>query len=142
MKLRKAANEQVEGMAKPCLTLAAQLRNQTETILEMHDAVGAMVVQGSNGNFVVHNIGTGIALNVTYYFRSLDSPQEAENPRYLFYVLRDQRIELPEPMNLAQYSGNCEIVFSFRSIGGRSYQSTVTMNNHVLTQFSLRDAKG
>jgi hypothetical protein len=73
MKLRMAAMEQVESMAKPCLTLWADLRDPTDAILEMHDAVGVMVVRGSDAQFVVQNIGTGIALNVSYYFRSLDT---------------------------------------------------------------------
>lgn len=74
MKLRKAAMEQVESMAKPCLTFWAKLRDPTDAILDMHGAVGVMVVRGSDAQFVVQNIGTGIALNVTYQFKSLDTP--------------------------------------------------------------------
>jgi hypothetical protein len=142
MKLRMAAMEQVESMAKPCLTLWADLRDPTDAILEMHDAVGVMVVRGSDAQFVVQNIGTGIALNVSYYFRSLDTPQRPGTPHYLFYVLRDQKIKLPEPMNATPYAGNCEAVFRFQSIGGKRYQSTITMNNRVLTQFAFHPDKG
>jgi hypothetical protein len=53
-------------------------------------------------------------------------------------VLAGQRITMPEPMNVSAYSGNCELIFSFESIGGRRYESTVTMNAHVLTAFKFK----
>ena len=66
--------EQVEGMAKPCLALRAKLRNAADAILDMDDAVGAMVVRGEDAQFVVQNIGTGIALDVSYQLRNLMLP--------------------------------------------------------------------
>ena len=138
MKLRKAAMEQVEGMAKPCLALRAKLRNAADAILDMDDAVGAMVVRGEDAQFVVQNIGTGIALNVSYQLRNLDAPQRPDHPRYLSYVLLGQPVQLPETLNASPYIGNCEAVFSFQSISGRWYRSTVTMNRHVLTKFDFR----
>jgi hypothetical protein len=139
MRLRRAAVDQVEGMAKPCLTIFARLRDATDTILEMHSAVGWTVAQGDDGNFVVQNIGTGVALNVKYHFRPLD-PSEANRPvqaSYFLNVLAGQKISMPEPLNVSKYCGECEVVFQFESIGGRHYQTTVTMNNHVLTGFRL-----
>jgi hypothetical protein len=141
MKLRKAAMEQVESMAKPCLTLRAKLRNAADAILDMDDAVGAMVVRGEDAQFVVQNIGTGIALNVSYQFRSLDTPERPDHPRYLFYVLLGQPVQLPETLNASPYVGNCEALFRFQSISGRWYQSTVTMSRHVLTKFDFRPIK-
>jgi hypothetical protein len=103
--------------------------------------VGAMVVRGSDAQFVVQNIGTGIALNISYYFRTLDTNQHPEKPGYLFYVLQGQPIQLPEPLNATPYAGNCEVVFRFQSIGGRWYQSTTTINNRVLTKFTFETVK-
>jgi hypothetical protein len=140
-RIRESAQAQVESMAKPCLTLWAKLRDPTDAILDMHDAVGAMVVRGSDAQFVVQNIGTGIALNVSYYFRALDTAQHPEKPGYLFYVLQGQPIQLPEPLNATPYAGNCEVVFRFQSIGGRWYQSTTTINNRVLTKFTFETVK-
>jgi hypothetical protein len=142
-KIREAAQEQVEGISKPCLTIWADLRNPADAILEMNDAVGGLVVHGVNSNIVVQNIGTGIALNISYYFKSLEASRtdRPERARYLLYVLQGQKIELPESMNVSAYGGNCEVVFHFRSIGGKHYQSTVTMNNHVLTAFDLKALK-
>jgi hypothetical protein len=141
MKLRRAAMEQVESMAKPCVTLCAELRDQADAILDMEGAVGAMIVKTRDAQFLVQNIGTGIALNVSYQFRNLDSPQRPDNPRYLFYVLLNQRVQLPETINASPCAGNCEVVFRFQSIGGRWYQSTVTMNNRVLTKFDFKPLK-
>lgn len=141
MLLRRAATDQVEAMSKPCLTVWSKLRDQEDAIMEKDGAVGAMVARGDDdANFVVQNIGTGVALNVTYRFDNLDSPQGngSNGESYLVNVLPTQKISMPEPMNVSMYCGNCEIVFGFESIGGRHYQSTVTMNNHVLTAFQLK----
>jgi hypothetical protein len=141
MRLRKAAMDQIEAMAKPCLTFWAKLRNQADAIQGANGAVGAMVARGDDyANFVVQNIGTGVALNVTYRFNNLDSPgrNRTRDKCYLVNVLPKARISMPEPMNASMYSGNCEVVFGFESIGGRHYESTVTMKNHVLTAFRLK----
>lgn len=140
MKLKNAATEQVEAMAKPCLTIWAKLRSPVEAIQNIHGAVGGTVVRTDDGTFVAENIGTGVALNVTYRFNNLDAPDRnrLQEKSYLLNVLPRQRIAMPEPVNASRYSGNCEVIFSFESIGGRHYQSTVTLNNKVLTAFRLK----
>jgi hypothetical protein len=108
--------------------------------LERNGAVGGTVVRGDDGNFVVQNIGNGVALNVKYHFNSLDPP-EAKSPKqtsYFMNVLPAQKVRMPEPMNASIYGGTCEAIFRFESIGGRRYQSTVTMDNHVLTRFEFK----
>lgn len=40
MLLRRAATDQVEAMAKPCLTIWAKLRDPVDAVLEMNGAVG------------------------------------------------------------------------------------------------------
>jgi hypothetical protein len=140
MRLRTVATDQVEAMSKPCLTIWADLRDPTDAILEMDDAVGGTVARGDDGNFVVQNIGTGVALNVRYHFNSI-GPPKAKSPtrvRYFVNVLPAQKVRMPEPMNASIYCETCEVVFCFESIGSRRYQSTVTMINHVLTGFEFK----
>lgn len=72
-RIRKAAWQQVESAAKPCLTLWSKLRDPSEAILETDGAVGNTKARGDDATFAVHNIGTGVALNVSYFFRSLES---------------------------------------------------------------------
>ena len=104
----------------------------------MHEAVGNTIAANSGGNFILHNIGSGVALNVTYRFNSLDPRLRADSStRYFISVLPNQKIEMPEPMNTSGYSGDCELMFTFDSIGGRTYQSTITMKHHVLTRFDF-----
>jgi hypothetical protein len=83
-RIRQAAQDQIEGLAKPCLTLFAKLRDPDEAILEMNGAVGGTVVADNDGNFVVFNIGTGVALNVNYQFRNLDRPDAISKGPKLF----------------------------------------------------------
>jgi hypothetical protein len=140
MMLKDAATNQVEAMAKPCLTLWAKLRGFDDTVLEMNGAAGAMVVQADvDTNLVVQNMGTGVALNVTYRFEDLDIPitERDRGEGYLVYILPTGKVSMPAPINARPFSGNCQIVFTFESIGGRRYQSTVTLNSHVLTAFQF-----
>jgi len=126
MKLRRVAMEQVESMAKPCLTLSAELRDQADAILDTGGAVGNMVIKSNDAQFLVQNVGTGM---------------RPDNPRYLFYMLVNQRVQLPEPINASPYVGNCEAVFRYQSVSGRWYQSIVTMDNHVRAKFDFRPLK-
>jgi len=136
--MRKAAVDQVEGLSKPCLTLAGELRDPRETLLRMDGAVGSTLAMKDDGNLVVHNIGNGVALNVSYTFSAID-PDKRRNhqSRYFQSVLAGQRLRIPEPAAFFQGSGEYEFTFSFDSIGGRGYQSIVRMNNLVLTKFDF-----
>src|ERR1017187_1895651 len=131
-----AAMDQVEGLSKPCLTLWSGLRDGTDAILETAGAVGNTVARGDEGNFVLQNIGNGIALNVSYRF--VQTPQTETNrqhqKRYTQNVLAAQKVRMVEPMN--PYGGGpWEVHFEYSSIGQREYESVVTINNFVLTAF-------
>jgi len=138
MRLRRAAQDQLEALAKPCLTLWADLRNQADAILSMNQAVGNTVVRADDANFVVLNIGNGVALNVQYVFRRLDADAQRvrDDPSYLQTVLAGKNVTMPEPVNA--YAGNYELIFQFESLGGVSYQSVVTLNGHVLVGFRFK----
>jgi hypothetical protein len=140
MKLRRIASEQLEGMSKPCLTLWADLRDPRAAIMGSDDAVGGTVASGDDANFVVQNIGTGVALNVRYRFILVASSGGTPDyeTRYFLSVLQGQKVRMPEPMNASTYSGKCDVVFTFDSIGGRTYESRVGMTHHVLTKSAFR----
>jgi len=133
MRLRKAAFAQVENMAKPCLTLWAKLRDPADVILNTHGAVGGTVIEAHGAQFVVHNIGNGLALNVKYVICDREPRRRAKNPRYLPYVQVRGRTQLPEPIN--NYGPDCEATFKYQSIGGQRYKSVVTMSHRVITDF-------
>ncbi len=137
--LVQVAMDQVEGLSKPCLTIWSKLRDAADTMLEMDGAVGSMVVREDGGRFVAQNIGNGVALNVRYNIKRTDQPSGPHGPksRYLPNVLAGQAVAMSEPVST--YSGDyCEVVFRFNSIGGREYQTTVTMSNLVITDFSFK----
>jgi hypothetical protein len=141
-RIAKSATDQVEGMSRPCLTIFARLRDPVDVVSQVQGPAGGTVARGDDGNFVVQNIGTGVALNVTYHFENLDSPAPSRREKtYFLNVPRCEGIRMPVPMNASRYSGNCKVFFQFESIGGRHYQSTVTMNSHVLTAFKIETMK-
>ena len=135
VKLRALAQDQVEAPNKPCLTLATKLRDFRDTIVRQDGAVGSLEIESVDACFVLENIGTGVVLNASYFFRK-DSTNHSK--RYLPNVKVGQRIQMPEPINVSAYSGECKVVFEYESISGRKYESTVSLNNHVLTRFDFR----
>jgi hypothetical protein len=134
-KLIKAALDQVEGTLKPCITLAARLREAEDVILEMHEAVGNLVAQADAGSYILHNIGSGAALNIRYSF----TRPNVANPgwRYLPAVLASSRAALVETLGL--FDDEHVATFEYESIGGRRYRSTVNLNHHVITAFRFEE---
>jgi hypothetical protein len=127
--------DQVEGLSKPCLTLYSGLRDGADAIMAMNGAVGNTVARGDQGSFVLQNIGNGIALNVRYQFLRVPREEVARqhHEHYLQHILATQKVTMPEPMTA--YGDNWELHLEYQSIGGRRYNSIVTISNYVLTAF-------
>jgi len=136
-KLIQAAMDQVEGSLKPCIAFVARLRDAADAILEMHGAVGNLIVDPDQGSYVIHNIGNGAALNLRYFFTR---PNVAEPDwRYLQAVLVAQRATLVE--TLGGYNAEHVATFEYESIGGRKYRSTISLNHHVITAFNFEEVR-
>jgi hypothetical protein len=140
--LIEAAMDQVEGLSKPCLTLCGELRDDMDTIVGMHGAVGRTTARADQGHFIVQNIGNGVALNVRYRFNPVgesDGRSRSNTSGYLQNVLAGQRISMAELVTA--FNGDYEVSFLYQSIGGRQYLSVVTMNSRVLTGFEFERAQ-
>jgi len=136
--LLRAANDQAEGVAKPCITLWSDLRNPTDTLLNMHQAVGGTIVRDNRGDYVIVNIGNGLALNVEYVFNVVheSGPIKEIARSYLQSVAPNQMITLALPINA--HVGDHHFVFRFQSLGGRWYESAVRVKSKVLTDLAFR----
>ena len=130
--LMRAANAQVEGMSKPCLTLWGDLRDGADAILNMNDAVGNVVARANEGNYVVQNIGNGIALNIRYLFSRANDADQREM-RYVPNVACGAKVRLVEP--LGAYDAEHEVIFEYESIRGKKYRTTIQLNHQVITSF-------
>jgi hypothetical protein len=138
--LIKAATAQVEGMSKPCLTFWGDLRDGAGAILEMHGAVGNVVARADQGNYVVQNIGNGVALNVRYQFtRPNDNRERPRDTRYVPNIFSTARVTLVE--TLGGYDAEHEVTFDYESIGGRRYRTTIHLNHHVITSFVFEEVR-
>jgi len=130
--LLKAALDQTEGLAKPYLILLGKLRDISETIVDMHGAKGSTTADTTDAQFVLKNIGTGVALNVTYSFRRLNSDVPRDAPTtYVLNVEAGQKLQLAELATL--FSEECEATLYFESITGRRYRTIIVMHNLVFT---------
>jgi hypothetical protein len=137
--LLRAANDQAEGIARPCMTIRQKLRDASKTLLDMDDAVGGVVIDDESAQYVAMNIGNGLALNVSYFFkhrREADQPWKKITGSYLPNVLPNQKIMLALPVNA--YPGDHGITFFFQSSGGRWYESSVVIRSKVIIDFGLR----
>jgi hypothetical protein len=105
------------------------------TMVDADDAVGSLEIDDIDVNFLMQNIGTGVALNVTYFFR-VDSKPHRE--RYAPIVRAGARQQLPEVTTVNHYSGKYEVVFNYESISGRKYQSIVSLNKRIMTRFDFK----
>jgi hypothetical protein len=138
--LIKAANAQVEGMSKPCLTFRGALRDGADIITEMHGTASNIVAGADQGSYVVKNIGNGLALNVRYHFtRPTDNPEHIPDPRYVPYILPTTSVTLVE--TLVGYNVEHQVTFDYESIGGRKYRTTIQLNNHIIASFDFEEVK-
>ena len=137
-KLIKAAMDQVEGTLKPCITFAARLRDGSDVIWDMHGAVGSLIVDPDQGNYVIKNIGSGAALNLRYFFTRTDVPEP--DWRYVPVLVPPGRATLVETLSF--FYQEHVATFEYESIGGRKYRSTININHHVITAFRFEEIAG
>jgi hypothetical protein len=135
-KIRKASQQQVEGMSKPCLTLWGELRDGADAILEMHEAVGSIVAAADRGSYVVQNVGNGVALNIRYSFTR---PNVVAGVRYIPHLSPTGRATLVE--TIGGYNAEHEVTFDYESISGRKYRTTIQLNHRVITSFSFEEVR-
>ena len=132
----KASNDQVEGLSRPCITFVGELRDGADAILEMHGATGNIVAARHNGNYLITNMGTGVALNIHYQFTRPNLPTEQ---RYIPHLAATGRASLIE--SYAAYNAEHRVTFDYESVGGRKYRTTIDLNHHVITSFHFEEVK-
>ena len=87
------------------------------------------------------NVGNGLALNVSYSFqarRDSVKPWQKITGSYLPSVLPNHSQQIQLALLLNAYPGENEITFLFQSLGGRWYQSVVTIKSKVMVDFGIR----
>jgi hypothetical protein len=136
-----AAMDQAEGTAKPCVVLASRIRDREEALNEIGGAKGSLVVDESDdGLFMVENIGNGVALNVTFKFDPIDPPHGKGmkgNDGKVQNIPPGQKAVLHPPVKMAQFVW--EVTLEFDSLGGRRYQTKMTLGMRVLTDISFKE---
>src|SRR5258706_14338664 len=115
-RLIQAAMDQVEGLSKPCIAFSAQLRPRGDAILQIHGAVGNLIVLDDAGSYVIQNIGNGPALNLKYFFTRGDPNPAERDWRYLPAILVPARASLVE--SLVLFNAEHVATFEYESIGG------------------------
>lgn len=122
------------------MTIRHKIRNATDTLLAADGAVSSVVVDDDQGQYVAMNIGNGPALNVSYYFRfrrdSGEAWQSGPDPSYLPSV---STLQTPLLALLVNGRGDeHQIMFLFQSLGGRWYESVVSIRSKAIIDFGMR----
>ena len=139
-RLRRAAENQVEGLQKPCLSLLTDAREPADAILKLSGAVGCMTVAERGGDLVLHNLGNGPAINVHYQFNPI-SPQEGAKVTirdgYLPAIAAGGTSIMPLSIHVLQ---NLEFkaVLTCESLTGQKYETRITIKNLVITGFDFQ----
>ena len=142
-RIRRASQEQVEGLQKPCLTLATETRDYDDAILEMDEAVGGMIVAARHGNVALLNMGNGPAINVHYSFDPVNRRQGANVARphgYLQNIPPGGEFLMPLARDVLR-NLEYESVITYDSLSGRRYESRIAIKNLVLTVFYFKRRK-
>jgi hypothetical protein len=140
--LRKASQEQIEALQKPCLTVATTARDYDDAILGVDDAIGGMVLAPREGSVQLRNIGAGPAFNIRYKFNYVDQPRQngavvVEPSGYLPYIKPGDTFAMQVARGILQLH-KYELVASYDSLSGRKYETRIAINNLVLTTVQFR----
>lgn len=137
--LLRAALDQVEGTARPCITLASVLRKREDAMDEVYGVKGISVVKDRDGRMSLRNVGNGLALNISYRFNETgpDRPKDLKgNNGYLQRLHAEREIKLPIATEMTERS-TWEVAFEFESLGGRKYRTTLLLEAQVLSNFKF-----
>jgi hypothetical protein len=137
-KLIKAANDQIEGLSRPCITLAGELRDGNDVIMERFEIVGNIRAAQDQGGYIFQNVGTGVALNIRYNFTRRDNENEHLGGRYIPHLMASGRVTLPE--GPAAYDRRHTVAIEYESVGKRHYRSTIVIEGRIITSFSVEEA--
>ncbi len=140
-RLRVQAENQTEGLYKPCLTLWPALRETADAILGFEGAEGIFVLGSNEGAVVIQNVGSGSALNVRYDFAAIGPALSRNTPHpegYFPMIVSGQKVRLPLSLSTLSVL-DWQVTLSYTSMGGRHYQSLLVVRNHVIIDFKLAE---
>ncbi|HEV2523348.1 MAG TPA: hypothetical protein VGT24_13290 [Candidatus Acidoferrales bacterium] len=129
----EVSQEQVEAAQKPFVSVSTTARDGNDAILNMHGAVGAMMVLCPGGSVQLANVGAGPAINIRYLFEPVDPDSTPSRPSsYLASLHPGETFLIPTSQGLlAGQEWNC--LLTFESLSGRRYQTELRLNGLVIT---------
>jgi hypothetical protein len=139
-----AAMDQAESAARPCITLASKLRVREDALQEVYGVKGMSVVKDSRSFLGIRNIGNGLAINIKYRFNQVgpEWPKNLKgNDGYLQRLHAAKAMRLPLPASMTA-NGEWDVDFEFESLGGRKYQTKLTLKANVLSDFRFEQISG
>ena len=143
-KIRQASQEQVESLQKPCLMLKTSLRDFNDAVLEVGGNVGGTILAFHEGNAVLENIGSGLAINVLYEMQPIEAPPDQNVARpngYLQSIPPNTNLELPIPRGTFQ-TRSYEFTTTYESLSGRRYQTKIGIDDLVVSSSDFGPERG
>jgi hypothetical protein len=142
-KIERAAQKQAEATQMPVVVLKIELRQDSmdeamERIGQGHIVQGAQLAVTANGHFLVRNIGTGPALNLTFDFLPVGSKDESgRHARKFPYVLADQALE--SPLSTSSITNDYRFTAEYESLSHKKYVTEMILHPRRGLTVVLRD---
>jgi len=134
-KIRRASQDQLEAMRRPCLVVCAKHRNAHDAILRPDCPL--LVVAGHGALVALMNVGTGPAFNATYRLTPLDEGIRQPSGHHLVHLLNHEANPVPIPLQTVS-NGNWTITLTYESISKCLYESKTTIESGILVAVEHR----
>lgn len=133
----EVSQEQVEATQKPFVSVSTTARDVNDAILDMHGAVGAMMVLCPEGSVQLVNVGAGPAVNIRYLFTPVDTDSTPSRPSsYLASLRPGETFLIPTSRGLlVSQEWNCLI--TYESLSTKRYQTELRLNGLVITDVTF-----
>jgi hypothetical protein len=136
-RIERAAQEQAEASQKPVIVMAFEYRSDESDAVwdRIHDSTqiphSAMLKLSTNsGNFLIHNIGTGPALNLSFDFVPVEPAETKDTQpffgRKLSYLLPDQCTESTIGPS-RQPAKDFRFIAHYESLSGKHYSTQMRL---------------
>jgi hypothetical protein len=147
--ISRHAQEQAEAMQKPVLALAIALREDEqdqvmERITQKNVPQAVQLAMTGNLNFILRNMGTGPALNVSFDFVSVDPNPDAEGgaagryARRVPYIRPAGELETSVSYEDMMY-GDKKFTARYESLSGTAYITEMVLHLRAKRTVVLRE---
>jgi hypothetical protein len=128
--IKRSSVTQSEAVLRPCLVLEQRNRDQFDQIMD-HLASTELAEK-----IIIHNIGTGPALEINYSFRQVGPAKQWSFLSKVPYLLSGEQMVLPVSRSMLT-AGEFAFEATYKSLSETVYSSTLKISDAALTEIHI-----